>query len=147
MKKTVLSLMLLAGLTASPTWAAQENEPAVEAVMEEKTIDPVAQFTGKYWMESTLTNKEAYLFGIESAIAVNYQIEKKLAEQPRKSRKAANVLSKFDKGWIEAFQSTPRKDIVAAVDKWYADHPESLKRPVLNTIWYELILPRLNQAK
>lgn len=130
-----------------PAWAAEEisSDAAVKA---EKAVDPVEQFTGKYWMDSSDTNKEAYLFGIESAIAVNCQIDRILAERAAKNhKKAPSVLSRFDKGWMQAFENTTRKEIVARVNKWYADHPADLSRPVLSVIWYELIAPNLDTSK
>ena len=31
--------------------------------------------------------------------------------------------------------------MVATIDKWYAEHPDQLKRPVVSVMWYEMAKP------
>jgi hypothetical protein len=33
------------------------------------------------------------------------------------------------------------------LNKWYAAHPEQLQRPVIETIWFEMVVPGLQKAK
>lgn len=141
MKKLVTGavLALCLAFCAGPLCAAEEASS-------EQAPNPVEQFTGKYWVNTELTSKEAYLFGIESAIAIEYYINSRLAAKSAKAgKKPAFTLSPFEKGWMEAFRDTPRKQIVADVDKWYSDHPDQLGRPVLDVIWYQLIAPKLKK--
>lgn len=135
MKKSLLTLALAcAFIFAACATNAQENGG-----------NPVDQFTGEYWVKTSNTEKEAYLFGIESAVAV----EKYISDIPAKGKrgKMVTTLSPFEKGWMEAFRDTPRSQIVKEVDAWYEAHPDKLARPVLNVIWYELIAPKLLEAK
>lgn len=44
---------------------------------------------------------------------------------------------------MKAFKGMNRAQVAAEVDKWYAANPQSLDRPVMEVIWYELIAPRL----
>lgn len=146
MKKIFTGIFLFMALAmfCAPAQAATANtaqEPA-------KTQNPALQFTGKYWVQSTESNKEAYLYGIESAIAVEYEISAKLAADAAKARKkSALVLSPFERGWMEAFRHSSRKEIMQGIDKWYADNPDQLDRPVIGVIWHELVAPRLAAAK
>ena len=32
------------------------------------------------------------------------------------------------------------------LNRWYADHPDQLKRPVLETVWFELAVPGLAKS-
>lgn len=136
MKKIFSSLVIAMALCIGSAAQAAGSQPGA---------NPVDQFTGKYWVESTEQNKEAYLYGIESAIEVEYYINSRMADKPGK--KQSFTLSPFEKGWMEAFKDTPRKQIASEVDKWYAAHPDQLDRPVLAVIWYELIAPRLGKGK
>lgn len=110
---------------------------------------PVDLFTGNYWMNSSETEKEAYLLGIESAIDIENVISSRMAADAAKAGKTSGyTLSPFEKGWMDAFgDTTPRRQIAAEVDKWYSAHPDQLKRPVLSVIWYEVIEPRINAGK
>lgn len=127
---------------------SQADQQATEATSD-KVGSPVEQFTGKYWVDTPETAKEAYLFGIESALEVQYYISKKMsADNSTRSKKASVfTLSPFGQGWMKALAGVPRKEIVAQVDKWYADHPQQLDRPVMNVLWYEVIKPRLDAGK
>lgn len=139
MKKTISGLIIALALCLAGPACAAEGQTAA---------NPVEQFTGKYWVESTEQNKEAYLFGIESAVAVEYFISTHPAAKSGKTgKKAGFTLSPFEKGWMTAFKDTTRKQIASEVDKWYAEHPDQLNRPVLEVIWYELIEPRLAASK
>lgn len=135
MKKAFFGLLLCLGLICpGATLGAGSN--------------PVDQFTGKYWVETPEASKEAYLFGIDSAIAVEYFINDRLAEKNvKKGKKPVYTLSPFERGWMMAFRDTSRKELIKLVDDWYAAHPDSLDRPVMSVIWYEIIEPRLNAEK
>lgn len=110
--------------------------------------NPVDQFTGKYWLDSTVDNQKAYLFGIDSAIAVEAFIHNlQVANKAKAGKRPVYTLSPFEKGWMEAFKDVSRDHIVEEVTKWYKDHPQDLDKPVLRVIWYELVVPRLKKDK
>lgn len=142
MKRKLFGLMLIVAflLAGASLQAADEGS--------QRAANPVDQFTGKYWVNTPETSKEAYLYGIESAIEVEYYINSRMAAEAAKAgKKPGFTLSPFEKGWMDAFKNMPRKQIAAEVDKWYADNPGQLDRPVLTVIWYELIKPRLDNKK
>jgi hypothetical protein len=33
------------------------------------------------------------------------------------------------------------------LDRWYAAHPDQLQRPVIETIWFEMVVPGLQKPK
>lgn len=99
-------------------------------------------------MNTSESNKTAYLFGVESAITVEYFVNSQMTEKAAKAgKRPVYALSPFERGWMKAFRDVSRADIVKMVDNWYAANPKSLDRPVLSVIWYELIVPRLAAAK
>ncbi len=141
MKKFFYLLFFLVFL-ASPSYSFADENTGNPAG------NPVDQFTGKYWMDSTADNKKAYLFGIESAIAVEKFIQNSLvAKRAKSGKKPVYTLSPFEKGWMEAFRDVSREQIAEEVTKWYQDNPDKLDRSVLSVIWYELIVPRIKQEK
>lgn len=142
MKNSLIGLVLFVALMLSGVQvkAAEEAglpEPAT-------TGNPVEQFTGKYWVDSSESSKEAYLFGIESAIAVEYFVNSKMAAKAAKAgKKPVLTFSPFEKGWMEAFRNVTRKEMMDEINQWYAANPDRLDRPVMEVIWYELVAPRL----
>lgn len=141
MKKFLSSLALLT-LLACPFQAGAADTGRNPAG------NPVDQFTGKYWLESTPENQRAYLFGIESAIAVEKFIQDLQAEKKLKSaQKQFYTLSPFEKGWMRAFKDVSRERIAEEVTKWYKENPDQADRPVLSVIWHQLISPRLKEGK
>ncbi len=144
MKKTLFGLTLFVALVL-PLYAIQAAEQT--GAVNEYTNpagNPVDQFTGKYWLDSSATEKEAFLFGVDSAIAIEYFISARNADKNKKAR--TYTLSTFEKGWMHAFAHMTRKEIIKAVDDWYKAHPEELSRPVMGVLWYNVIVPRLNES-
>lgn len=136
MKKAILGLMLAAAISMPLCVIAAD-------AAKERAANPVEQLTGTVWQNSKQENKLAVLFGIDTAIAVENAIQERLAQDATKAhKKAPHTLSTFEKNWMEAFKNMTREEIVAQVDQWYTANPDKLDRPVLEVIWYELIVPR-----
>ncbi|MGE9986548.1 hypothetical protein [Desulfovibrio sp. SGI.169] len=143
MKKSLLSLglVLVLALACVSVRAAESSDAA-------STGNPVDQFTGAVWEKTAESNKAAFLFGVESAMTVEYFVNAKMTEKAAKAgKRPVYTLSPFEKGWMKAFKDVKRAEIIKMVDAWYAANPKSLDRPVLSVIWYELIAPRLAAAK
>ena len=56
---------------------------------------------------------------------------------------AQSVVPRFVKGLKGHTLDTVRQ----ALDNWYAAHPDRLQRPVIETIWFELVVPGLQKAQ
>ena len=144
MRKSILSLglALVLALACVSVQAAESNAAAG------MTGNRVDQFTGAVWEKTTESNKAAFLFGVESAITVEYFVNAKMTEKAAKAgKRPVYTLSPFEKGWMKAFRDVNRAEIIKMVDAWYAANPKSLDRPVLSVIWNELIAPRVAAAK
>lgn len=138
MKKVILSLGLALVLSMASVAQAAEKEAG----------NPVDMFTGKIWQETSDNSKAAFIFGIESALTVEYFVNNKIAEKAAKEgKRPVYTLSPFEKGWMKAFKDVSRAEIIEMVDQWYAANPKEADKPVLNVIWYELIVPRLAAQK
>lgn len=145
MKKVIFTFVL--GLSFCLVAAISHADQQATEATGGSLGSPVEQFTGKYWVETPETAKEAYLFGIESALEVEYYVSKKMAAEKSSRKMPVVTLSPFEKGWMKALDGVTRKEIAAQIDKWYADNPDQLARPVMNVIWYEIIKPRLDASK
>ena len=142
MKKSVLCLALsLALVLAFAPVHATETVPEAE----NSKANPVDQFTGVAWQKTPEAEKLAFLFGVETAITVEYFVNGKVVEKAAKEgKRPVYTLSPFEKGWMKAFKGVSRAEVVKLVDDWYAANPQRLERPVMNVIWREIIEPRLD---
>ena len=142
MKKSVLCLALsLALVLAFAPVRATEIMPEAD----NSKANPVDQLTGTVWQKTPEAEKLAFLFGVETAITVEYFVNGKVVEKATKEgKRPVYTLSPFEKGWMKAFKGVSRTEVIKMVDAWYAANPQRLDRPVMNVIWREIIEPRLD---
>ena len=94
--------------------------------------------TGEHWTKSTEQNKKAYLVGMTNMLQVEiaYQAGNTLPE-------SQTVVPRFAKG----LKGHTLDGAIAKVDAWYAKNPGRMQQTVVETIWYELVVPGLKQNK
>ena len=94
--------------------------------------------TGEHWTKSTEQNKKAYLVGMTNMLQVEiaYQAGNTLPD-------SQTVVPRFAKG----LKGNTLDGAIAKVDAWYAKNPGRMQQPVIETIWYELVVPGLQQNK
>lgn len=89
---------------------------------------------GEHWTKSTEQLKRAYLVGLANVIEVETAYS--AAKRPSDDQ---SVIPRFARGMKGQTLDSVRE----ALDKWYVAHPDKLKRPVIETIWFEMVLPGL----
>ncbi len=108
--------------------------------------DILQGLTGQVWQASSLDNKTAFIYGIESAVAIEYVTAEHIAQKKGHATDKQSVvksLTAFPQSWIMAFDGMDKKSIVGAIDAWYAKHSNQLQKPVLDVLWYEIMEPKL----
>jgi hypothetical protein len=98
----------------------------------------VPLITGEHWTKSTEELKKVYLIGVANVVQV--EVAYNAANPPPD---AQSVMPRMVKGLKGHSLDTVRD----ALNKWYAAHPDQLQRPVIETIWFELVVPGLAKAK
>lgn len=93
--------------------------------------------TGESWTTSSEQLKKAYLIGIANAIQVETAFEG--TNPPSDAQSLVPRLAKGMKG--QTLDS-----VRVGLDKWYAANPGKLQRPVIETIWFEFVVPGLQKA-
>ena len=94
--------------------------------------------TGALWTTSSEPVKKAYLVGIANAIQVESAYEG--ANPPSDGQSIVPRLAKGLKG--QTLDS-----VHEGLDKYYAVNPDKLQRPVMETIWFEMVVPGLAKNK
>jgi hypothetical protein len=93
--------------------------------------------TGETWTASSEQLKKAYLIGIANAVQVETAFGG--ANPPSDAQSLVPRLAKGMKG--QTLDSVRQ-----GLDKWYAANPGKLQRPVVETIWFEFVVPGLQKA-
>ena len=100
--------------------------------------DEVPLITGEHWTKSSEQLKKAYLVGIANVV----QVETAYAGS-NPPAEAQSVVPRLAKG----LKGHTLDSVRDALDAWYAAHPDRLQRPVIETIWFELVVPGLQKPK
>ena len=96
--------------------------------------DEVPIVTGEHWTKSTEQLKKVYLVGIANLVQVETAY---YGSNPPSD--AQSFVPRLAKGLKGQTLDTVRETL----DRWYAAHPDRLQRPVLETIWFEIVVPGL----
>lgn len=96
--------------------------------------DEVPIVTGVHWTKSSEDQKKAYLIGIanlaqvERAYQGNTQVSDEQSIVPRMAR---------------GLKGQTLDSVREGLNKWYAANPGRMDRPVIETIWFEMVVPGL----
>ena len=90
--------------------------------------------TGQQWMQSTDEQKKAYLVGISNVI----DIERAYAGNMANSN---DIAQRFGKG----MQGQTLDSVRQGLDSYYAANPTMIQHPVIETLWFQMIVPGLKK--
>lgn len=93
--------------------------------------------TGEHWTKSSAEMKKAYLVGIANIVLLELAYE---GGNPASD--AQSMLPRMVKG----LKGQTLDSVRDTLDKWYAAHPDQMQRPVIETLWFEMVVPGLKKA-
>lgn len=97
----------------------------------------IPEVTGEVWTQSSEPVKKAYLVGIANTIQVEWAYE---GSNPPSD--AQSIVPRLAKG----LKGQTLDGVRQRLDAWYAAHPDQLQRPVIETIWFEIVVPGLKKT-
>jgi len=100
--------------------------------------DDIPLVTGEQWTKSTEQMKKAYLIGIANAFQVEAAYE---AGNPPSD--AQSIVPRVARG----MRGQTLDGVREGLDAWYAKNPDRIQRPVIETIWFEFVVPGLAKNK
>jgi hypothetical protein len=121
MKLQLRAAMLLVCITLAALWS---NARA----------DEVPMITGEHWTQSSEQLKKVYLVGIANVIQVESAYH---GGNPPSD--AQSFIPRFAKG----LKGHTLDSVREGLNSWYGAHPDQLQRPIIETIWFEMVLPGL----
>lgn len=100
--------------------------------------DEIPLVTGKLWTESSEATKKAYLVGIANIadIEIAYGAGNAASD-------AQSIIPRLSKG----LKGQTLDSVRQGLDRWYAANPDKLQRPVIETIWFEMVVPGLRNVR
>ena len=100
--------------------------------------EEVPLVTGEHWTKSTEQLKRVYLIGIVNA----YQVE-----QAYQGVNPTFALQTTVPSFAKGLKGQTLDSVRETLDRWYAAHPDLLKRPVIETIWFEIVQLELRNVR
>lgn len=91
---------------------------------------------GHGWEASSQLEKMAYIVGISNFMSIEYAYQHRNDDPPDSDQTMVQVL------W-DAAENVGVETAIAAIDKWYAEHPDEKDKAVLNVIWVLWVEPHL----
>lgn len=91
--------------------------------------------TGEEWVQSSLEQKRAYLFGIGNML----EIEQAMVGGDYKAMRGQSIFPVL----LGGLSGTSIADMVAQLDAFYAAHPDQITRPVIEVLYLEMALPKV----
>ncbi|MEF8698791.1 MAG: hypothetical protein V5B32_11510 [Candidatus Accumulibacter sp. UW26] len=89
---------------------------------------------GALWTKSSLEVKKAYLVGLANMVQVEAAYH---ADNPSLGE------SGFSPRVARGMKDQTLSSVMETLDQWYAAHPEQMQRTVVETIWFEMVVPAL----
>jgi hypothetical protein len=91
--------------------------------------------TGEQWTTSSAEAKKAYLVGVANVL----EIERAYAGNM--SASSNDIAPRFAKG----MQGQTLDSVQKGLDNWYAANPTKIQHPVIETLWFEMVMPGLKK--
>jgi hypothetical protein len=98
--------------------------------------DEVPVVTGEHWAKSTPEVKKAYLIGIANLLQV---------ETAYFGSSPPTDAQSFVPRMVKGLRGQTLDSVREALDRWYASNQGRLQRPVIETIWFEVVVPGLQK--
>ena len=99
--------------------------------------DDIPIVTGEHWTKSSDDAKKAYLIGIANLLQI---------ETAYFGSNPPTDAQSFVPRMVRGLRGQTLDGVRQALDRWYAANPGRLQRPVLETIWFELVVPGLQKS-
>lgn len=96
--------------------------------------------TGKHWVDSSYQLKKAYLLGVANVLDVE---EAYYGDNPASDTQS--YIPRTVRGLAAGGYTVDT--VLTGLDEWYAANPANLDRPVLETIWAEMVIPNLAKSQ
>jgi hypothetical protein len=107
---------------------------ALMAVVGNARAQEIPIVNGELWTKSSEEMKKAYLVGIANFLQV---------ENAYFGANPPSDAQSFVPRMVRGLKGATLDSVRTSLNDWYAKNPDKLQRPVLETIWFEIVVPGL----
>ena len=97
----------------------------------------IPQVTGVEWTKASEDQKKSYLIGIANLAEIEMAYQ---GANP--SPDTQSILPRMKRG----LQGQTLDSVREGLNRWYAANPGRADRPVIETIWFEMVVPGLSKS-
>ena len=97
----------------------------------------VLMVNGEHWVKSSDEQKKAYLFGVANMAQIEFAYQ-----GPSPVHETQSAVTKMHKG----LNGQTIDSVLAKLNAWYVAHADRLQQPVIETIWFEMVVPGLKKT-
>ena len=97
----------------------------------------IPQVTGVEWTKASEDQKKSYLIGIANLAEIEMAYQ---GANP--SPDTQSILPRMKRG----LQGQTLDSVREGLNRWYAANPGRVDRPVIETIWFEMVVPGLSKS-
>jgi len=99
------------------------------------SADDLEIINGGHWVTSTMEQKRAFLFGIGNML----EIEQAMAGDHFEAMREHSIMPVL----LEGLSGISIADLVMQLDKYYAQHPQNMKKAVIEVLYVDMAKPNL----
>lgn len=133
-KVSLATTLLILGLSAGWSGTAlAQTDTASSAAPASKEWRMV---TGEHWLQASAAEQRAYVMGILNVAMVEYQLS---GDKPKHRTTVTKLVKGLD-GMTVA-------QIVDTIDAYYKANPDQQQTPVVEVIWFQMVVPKVGPAK
>lgn len=139
MKKLIVFPVLLLLLLICIVVVYIDTGASAEETVQQAVENSMPVLKGDQWLTMDENAKVAFIWGVAHVVTIEEVIMKKYPDQKRDT---------FVTKIVEATSKSPMtmKQVVAAIDKFYADNPDKTGTPVMMVIWDTMIKPNIKMG-
>lgn len=135
-KVSLATTLLILGLSAGLSGTALAQTDTASTASAAPASKEWRMVTGEHWLQASAAEQRAYVMGILNVAMVEYQLS---GDKP-KHRTTVNKLVKGLDGMTVA-------QIVDTIDAYYKANPDQQQTPVVEVIWFQIVVPKVGPAK
>ena len=99
------------------------------------SADDLEIINGGHWVTSSMEQKRAFLFGIGNML----EIEQAMVGDHYEAMREHSIVPVL----LEGLSGISIADLVMQLDKYYAQHPQNMKKAVIEVLYVDMAKPKL----
>lgn len=92
---------------------------------------------GGHWVTSSMEQKRAFLFGVGNML----EIEQAMAGDHYEAMRGHSIVPVL----LEGLSGVSIADLIMQLDKYYAQHPQEMKKAVIEVLYVDMAKPNLKK--